>query len=218
MILRRTKVEIAAVLALAVAAVAGTRSWLAQRDLRVHAETIQEAQKQLQAQYQKQINDLGRQISDREAVYLSASKAQAKQFQRAVTPEQVADLLSKTMALRQPIAIVQAAPTPEQPTPSPKAELSVDDLPLAKVYLEGCEQCKLERDKLTADMDARAAQAALAEKQIDSLKVQRDTWKQTAMGGTFWHRLIKAARFVVLGAGAGAVAGAVAICKSGHCK
>src|SRR5437763_1865942 len=205
----RTKIEVAIAGAIVASGVAGVRAWVTEHDLRVHAESVEATQKQLKAGYQKQVNDLAKAVADRDASYQQQVDVLTQKFQQAVTPEQVSRILTSAMKLKTPIQITTLPPTPQSTTPTPIAAVAETDLPQMKVYVEACEECKLERDKLAADADARMAQAALAQKQIESLKAERDTWKLTAKGGTLLQRAKKAAKWWAVGAGIGAAAVAV---------
>ena len=205
----RTKIEVALAVAIVASGVAGVRAWVTEHDLRVHAESVEATQKQLQAGYQKQVNDLAKAVADRDAGYQRQVDVLTQKFQQAVTPEQVSRILTSAMQLKTPIQITALPPTPQSTTPTPIAAVAETDLPQMKVYVEACEECKLEQEKLAADADARMAQAALAQKQIESLKAERDTWKLTAKGGTLLQRVKKAAKWWAVGAGIGAAAVAV---------
>ena len=214
----RTRIEIALAVAIVAGGVAGVRAWVTEHDLRMHAESVEATQKQLQASYQRQVNDLAKAVADRDASYQRQVDVLTQKFQQAVTPEQVSRILTSAMKLKTPIQITALPPTPQSTTPTPIAAVAETDLPQMKVYVEACEECKLEREKLAADADARMAQAVLAQKQIESLKTERDTWKLTAKGGTLLQRVKKAAKWWAIGAAVGAGAGAVVVCQSGHCK
>ena len=214
----RTRIEIALAVAIVASGVAGVRAWVTEHDLRVHAESVEATQKQLQAGYQKQVNDLAKAVADRDASYQRQVDVLTQKFQQAVTPEQVSRILTSAMQLKTPIQITALPPTPQSTTPTPIAAVAETDLPQMKVYVEACEECKLERDKLIGDANDRVAQAVLAQKQIESLKTERDTWKLTAKGGTLLQRVKKAAKWWAIGAAVGAGAGAVVVCQSGHCK
>src|SRR5437764_1195901 len=75
----RTRIEIALAVAIVASGVAGVRAWVTEHDLRVHAESVEATQKQLQAGYQKQVNDLAKAVADRDASYQRQGGAQIKE-------------------------------------------------------------------------------------------------------------------------------------------
>lgn len=208
------KVMLALIAAGLVAGILGFRTWLSEHDLRLHAEEQSKTQQAVQSEVNAQMAALAKQMADRDAAYQSQLKSLDNRFSAAGSSDQLAQLVSQLMALQTPIKVVTPAATPENPHPTPVAQVSDIDAPRVKAYFQDCEQCKLDRTKLQADAATREQQAQLAQKTIDSLKTERDTWKTTAKGGSFMQRLGRAAKWLAIGAGAGAVA----VCGSGHCK
>lgn len=172
------------------------------------------AQETYQKTLQDQLATLRQQMADRDAKYNQDTAALQKRFQQAASPQQIATLISNLMGLKQPITITTPPPTPSNPNPQPVAQVPLADAPQAKQYVEMCESCKLQLAKAQDDLSNRQAQAELAQQQIASLKVQRDSAVTAAKGGNVWHRTTKALKYL----GIGAVAGAAAVCGSGHCK
>jgi hypothetical protein len=190
------------------------RAWISEHDARLRAEEQNKAQAAMQKQAQDQISALSKQVADRDATYQTALATLDKKFSQAATPDQTAQLAAALMGLRAPITVVSPAPSAANPNPTPVAEVPQSDFPQAKTYIQECEQCKLDRDKLTKDAADRATEAALAQKQIEAVKAERDTWEKAAKGGSVLQRIRKGAKWFAWGA----VAGAVALCGSGHCR
>jgi len=210
----RAKVEIAAAIVLLVGGVLAFRSWLSQHDLRLHAEETAKAQQAVQSDAKQQIAGLQKQMADREAAYQVQLKLQGTKFSNSATPAQLAQLASQVMKLQQPIQLQTPPASAANPQPEVEARVPQIDFPQAKSYIEACESCKLERDKLVEDVNDRAAQAALAGKQIVSLQQEVATWKNTANGGNWWLRTKRAAKWLIIGG----AAGGAALCGTGHCK
>jgi hypothetical protein len=210
----RAKLEIAAIVILICAGALGFRTWLSEHDLRLQADAKSKAQEAAQVQAAAQIATIQKQMADRDAAYQSEIQTLDKKFGQTATPDQLAQLVSQLMGLKQPIQVVTPGATAGNANPAPEARVPVIDAPQVKAYFQECEQCKAERTKLQADAADRQAQADLAQKQIEALKSERDTWKTAAKGGSFWQRTGRAAKWLAIGAGAGAVA----LCGSGHCK
>jgi hypothetical protein len=197
-----------------VAGFLGFRTWLSEHDLRLHAEEQSKAQQAVQAEVKSQMAELAKQMADRDAAYQTQLKSLGTKFQQAGTPDQLALIVSQLMGLKQPIQVVTPPANGGTTPQTPVAQIPVTDAPQVKAYFQECEQCKLDRAKLTADAADRAAQAALTQKQIDSLNKDVQIWKTTANGGTKWQRFKRASKWLAIGAGAGAVA----LCGTGHCK
>lgn len=195
----RTKIEIGVVVLLLAVGGIAFRSWLVQHDAMLQAQTTNKAM-------QTQIDQLRTDDTARFADLEKKLDANSKTFQQAVTPQQIADLATQLMALKQPITITTPAPTPENPNPQPIAEVPLPDAPQAKLYLEACESCKIQ-------LPTYQAQVESLKKQNDLLGQQRDQWRIAAKG-TKWGRMKTALKWLAIGSGAGAVA----LCGSGHCK
>lgn len=192
----------------------GAKEFLAEHDARIRAESTVEAQKTLQQQYRQQVSDLAKQMAERDAAYQSSLKQLDARFQRATTPDQLAQLLNTLGALPEQIRAVQSTPTAQNPNPAPHLEIPSLDLPQAKAYIQDCETCKLNLAKATADAADRDTQAHLAQLQIDSLKKENTSLQVALKGGTWFSRVKKAGKYIFWGA----VGGAAAICISGHCR
>lgn len=211
-----TKIGLA-VGALALASVGGayaTRGYMIEHDKRVTAEAVAKTEAAKREQLTGQIADLQKAMADRNAVYQTEVKRLETKFQSAATPQQLAALISQVMGLKQPIQITTPPPTQQNPNPQPVATVPNVDFSQVAAYTQQCEECKLNLTKTQADLADREAQMALADKQIQSLKTERDSWQQTAKGGSWLHRTVKALKYIGIGAGIGAVA----LCGSGHCK
>lgn len=210
----RLKIELAIALVLLGALGVGAKVWLDEHDNRIKAEASVAAQAQLQQQYQAQVSDLQKQVDARDAIYQAEKKAQDLKFQTAVNPVQIAQLVAQVMGLKSPITISTPLPTAQNPNPTPVAQIPQLDFPQAKAYVQQCEECKLNLAKATADAADRESQAHLAQLQIDSLKKENLSLQQAIKGGTFFQRLGKATKYLIIG-GAAAL---VATCTAGHCK
>jgi hypothetical protein len=210
----RLKIELIIGAVLLLGALLGAKVWLDEHDSRIKAEASVAAQQQLQQQYQAQVSDLAKRLEERDANYREQTKSLEAKFQSAATAEQMAQLISGMMGLRQPLSVSNTPPQASGDTSSKIIQLPEVDLPQVKAYAQDCETCKLNLAKATADAADRESQAHLAQLQIDSLKKENLSLTQAVKGGTFFQRLGKATKYLVLG-GAGAI---VAVCGTGHCK
>jgi len=205
--LSRLHAEIAgAVLAVVIGGIA-----LHEHDQHVREKAVSDAVQVAQSTYQKQLATLSAnfdaKMKERDAAYKQQLETLNSKFQTATTPVQIAQLVSQLMGLKSPIQITTPAATPQNPNPQPVAQVMLEDAPQVKTYLHTCEECKLELPKLQADLKDREAQQTLAQKQIDSLKQQRDTALTAARGGTTWQRTWKVVKYLVIGGAIGYAAG-----------
>jgi hypothetical protein len=205
----RVKLEIAAVVTALVLCVVGGRMWLEEHDARLRAEESSKAQQAVQADARAEIAAIQKQMADRDAAYQAQLQTLNTKFSQAASPDQIAQLVTQLMGLKQPIQILTPAPTAQNPNPQPVAQVPLVDAPQAKAYLQDCEECKAARVKLQADVADREQQMAAAQKQIDSLKTERDTWEKTAKGGTKLQRIGRAMKWIGVGVVVGLAASQV---------
>ena len=194
--------------------VLGFRTWLSEHDARLQAEERGKAAAAVQEQAQSQIAALAKEMADRDAQYRSQLQTLDTKFSRAVTPDQLAQLVSQIMGLKAPIQLVTPGASDGNAHPAPIAQVPQIDFPQAKAYVEQCEECKAERAKLQADAADRATQAKLAQQQIDSLKKENGDLQTALKGGGWWLRTKRAAKWLAIGG----LAGGMALCGTGHCK
>ena len=190
---------------------------LHEHDSHVREAAVRDAVQSAQATYQRQLAEQTSQIekhmSDTASAYQSQLQSLQTQMKAAQTPSQVAQLAAQVMALKQPIQISTPAPTPSNPTPEPVATVSTSDTPLVKAYIDACETCKIEVPKLESDLADRAAEAKVAQAQIESLKTERDAAITASKGGNIVTRTVRALKYI----GIGILVGAAAVCGTGHC-
>jgi hypothetical protein len=166
-----------------------------------------------------------------QATQKALTDADARQQSRTAQLAQLlAQLNQKKAAIRNPAQIVTALPdvlplpTPltlpaqtlsagfpatqgssKQPieTPTPKVQLPAEDLKPLYDFAVNCQECQAQ---------LAAAQANLKDEQTkaQALGRERDTALQAARGGSVLRRVVRAAKWFVIGAAAGAVAAKLA--------
>jgi hypothetical protein len=203
-----TRLEISAVLAVVVVGVIALKEHDAKIKEQAVAQAVVDTAKKDQATYAQQVSDLAKQMADRDAAYQQQMRALDTRLQQAQSPGQIATLAAQVMGLKQPIQIIQPAPTAENPHPAPVAEVSTLDAPQVKAYVQQCEECKLNISKATADAADRQAQANLAQLQIDSLKKENTALVVQAKGGTVLKRTLKILKVAACATAGGAAGGA----------
>lgn len=193
--------------------------WKSEHDARLKAEVTVEAQKAAISANQQQITALDSSIkaTQQQLVQVQQQQTQqlaelSKQWAAIKTPQQIAAQADKVMQLPQPIIVNPATNTATVPFP---------DAPAAKAYLESCETCKLNLGAATKTADAQSRIIEQQKAQLDAEKQnsaaiakERDTWEQTAKGGTFWTRVKHDLKIGLIGGGVALVA----VCGSGHCR
>lgn len=99
----------------------------------------------------------------------------------------------------------QARELPDAPAAT--AQIPAADLKPLYDYVQDCRACQAQ----LANAKQNAADDAA---KLSALTRERDAALTAAKGGTFWRRLRRNALWLVVGAGAGAVA----LCGTGHCR
>jgi len=177
----------------------------------------QREQAQLKAELQatqKALEDADARQQSRNAE-LAQLLAQLNEKKTAVqNPAQIVKALPDVLPLPTPLALpaqtANAGPpaTPreaKQPndTPNPKLQLPAEDLKPLYDFAVNCQECQAQLS---------AAQANLKDEQAKTQAVsrERDTALQAARGGSVVRRVVRAAKWFVIGAAAGAVAAKLA--------
>jgi hypothetical protein len=212
----RIKLELAgAVLAIILVAVC-IGAWVGAREDRIRAESTVEAQKSVIAAA------AGRE-ADRDAA-LKTSLSVLEAAKNAVqTPSQAISRLPSVIPLPQPIylsvpaavsqgggngapvGIPQTDPAKAAAAGKPLPDAIIPSADLKPLYDFGveCQACKI---KLTNALADRADDAV----KLTAVTKERDGWETSAKGGTTLQRIKRAGKWFLIGAAAGAVAGAVA--------
>jgi len=190
-----------AVLAVALAAAFFVFEWHSEHDAAVKLQAqiaaqqtviqnAQEAQKQRDAQ-------------------LAGSLARIQALAQSVkTPAQAAIAIPPAInsSVPQPITINMPPASAANPAPDATATIPQPDLKPIYDQIVECQACQKQVPVLQQDLkDSQVQIAALTKQRDDAVKASK---------GTFWSRVKSAAKWVAIGA----AAGAVGLCASGHCK
>jgi hypothetical protein len=210
----RAWIEIVVGLMLLVGGILAFRTWLEERDARVKAEATVDAQKKVFDQAGAHIKELQERDAERQkqtdAAIAGIKGAAAKQ----VTPQQIASWLPKQVQLPVPVTVTVPAPTAANPNPNAQAAIPTADLPALRDYVEKCQECEARLPGAQQDALSKAEQLRQAGIQLSAVEKERDGYRQALKGGTFWTRVKRNAKWLLVGA----AAGGVAVCASGHCK
>lgn len=211
----RAKLELAAAIVAAIAAVLGFRSWLLEHDLRMKTQATVESQQKILDQstdQAKQLSAARAKADEQTAAQIDAMKAAVAKIQ---TPAQIAQWLPKQIpGAPAPIEARLPASTPENPTPDAVVTVPQEDLPILRDQVEACQECTVKLANAVADGVSKDQQLKTAGEALSAAENQRDAYKAALKGGTFWTRTKKAAKFLAIG---GAIGGGL-VCASGHCK
>jgi hypothetical protein len=122
------------------------------------------------------------------------------------TPEEVIGALPGVLPLPKPIEMVEPPAAPasgsgrvDGPTPQPQVSLPLEDLKPLYDSAVRCKECQAELAVAQADLkDEKVKTGALSRERDDALRV--------AKGGSVLQRVARAAKWILIGAAAGAVA------------
>lgn len=187
--------------------------WLGARDDKIRAESFQKAHEETDKLRADEVKQLRAEIEEVKADAARKLDASRATFARAQTPQDVAALVASLMKLQNPVTIVQPPATPENPHPAPIAQVSTEDAPAVKKYVEVCEECKIKLPAAEAQLTASEREKQVLASQLIERTSERDTWRNAARGGSFWQRTKHAGKWGVIG-GAAAI---VIACALGHC-
>lgn len=201
----RAKAEIfAIVIAIAIGGY-GSRTWLAEHDARIRAESqVQAAQKSFDAAAaelkQSQQAQAAKDAETRTTIEkLAAAAAEQK------TPQQIAKWIPTQLG---------SLPAPIKTTPAPASspaapvvyEVPQVDLDFLKNDIAKCQQQAVALAGAQADVTSCQVQQKILNGQIGDLEKQRDGLQAELKGGTFWQRVKHDAKILGVGAAIGAAA------------
>jgi hypothetical protein len=214
--LTRPHLEIAGAVFAVILAIIGVRSWIGEHDARLKAEVTVTAD--------QKISDAAISNSKAQEVAMAArDKAAADREQAMVdaiknlkTTPQILPYVQSNLApgSATPIIVQVPAATKDDPTPPATITIAQSDLPVLRDRLSKCDTDALKVSTCAADIATKTQQLHDAGVSLSEVEGERDAYKQELAGGTKWQRTKKALKFI----GIGALAGAAAVCGSGHCK
>jgi hypothetical protein len=116
------------------------------------------------------------------------------------TPAEAAEQIPLVLpSLPQPLNLDLPSPDASNATSPARATVPQADLQPIYSYIQECRVCEAERAASQADLaDERTKEAALT--------TERDAVIKAAHGGSFWSRVRSSAKWLILGAAAGAIA------------
>jgi hypothetical protein len=206
MLTLRHKIEIAGALVALLAIGIFGGSWIAAREDAIRLKATLDAQNSVIAEAGKR--------EDARAAALRDSLSQLEDLKkRTQTPTQVIQAMPQVLPLPQPItlnlpaALAQGNPNLAGVQPGQTATIPAADLKPLFDFAASCKECQAKVLVLQQDKADDAIK-------IGGLTKERDTAVTAAKGGSVLQRIKKAAKWLAIGV----VAGAVAVCGSGHCK
>lgn len=191
----------------------GFKSWLAEHDARLQAETSSRVDEKSSQQAASQIKALQDQINSRDVQTAITLESMKQIISKVQTPQQISTWIPQQLPTPTPITVNVPPATASNPTPNAVASIPQEDLPAIRDAIAGCQQCKVKLAAAQADNQAKDQQLKQAGAVLSAKQDEVDNWKKAAKG-TFWSRTKSALKYVV----AGGLITTTAICGSGHCK
>jgi len=167
-------------------------SWRADRRDRSQLESELAATKQLLAAADTRQHDRDAQLAQTLATLAAEKRA-------TVTPAQIIHDLPSQLPLPSPIVLQSAPASPNSPSPKNNAIIPAEDLKPLYDFTVDCKACQSKLATAQADLsDERQKSSALTRERDDALRIAR--------GGSLIRRITCAAKWLLIGAAAGAVA------------
>jgi hypothetical protein len=167
-------------------------SWRADHRDRSQLESELAATKQLLAAADARQHDRDTQLAQTLAT-LAAEK------RTIVTPAQIIHDLPSQLPLPSPIVLQSLPATPDSPSSKTNAVIPAEDLKPLYDFTIDCKACNAKLSTAQADLtDERQKTTALARERDDALRIAR--------GGSLIRRITRVAKWLLIGAAAGAVA------------
>jgi hypothetical protein len=192
----------------------GAYEWIQEHDQRIKAQAIVQAQQAAQQTFAEQLKTLSAQQAQFQAEQNQKLVAMQAQFAKSNTPTEIAALVAQIMGLKQTPVIVTPAPTPENPHPTPVAEVPISEAPTVKAYVQKCQECDLRLQTATEQLQAASQRENLMTQTAQSKDKEIATLQVAVKGGTVLQRVGKAAKQILIG---GAIV-VVLLAASGHLK
>jgi hypothetical protein len=181
--------ELATVLVLALSAIL---AWRADRRDRSQLESELATTKQLLAAADARQHDRDVQLAQSLAV-LAAEK------RTIVTPAQIIHDLPSQIPLPSPIVLEPTPASSNSASPQSNAVIPSEDLKPLYDFALDCKACQAKLNAAQGDLtDERKKSATLTQERNDALRIAR--------GGSTWRRIGRAAKWLLIGAAAGAIA------------
>jgi type II secretory pathway pseudopilin PulG len=136
---------------------------------------------------------------DRDAQLAQTLAALAAEKRTIVTPAQIVRELPTQISLPSPIVLQSTPALPDSPTPKTNAVIPTEDLKPLYDFTLNCKACQAKLSAAQGDLsDERKKTTALTHERDDALRIAR--------GGSAWRRIGRAAKWLLIGAAAGAIA------------
>lgn len=200
--LLRTKIELVVGVVLLIGATLIGRTWLADHDARLQAESQSKVLSQTQQQNQQQIQALSDLVKQVQSDNQKQVNALADAVKNLKTPDAQLAWVIAQLKTQQPLAI-QVPKDSSQP-----AIVSIPqvDLPGIVAQVQECKTCQLNLSAATQQLSIKDQQLQKSNADLTLEKQNSHNWQVAAKGGTTWQRFTKAAKWLAIGAVAGAVA------------
>ena len=211
----RAKVELAAGILVLIAIVIGFSAWLGEHDAKIKAESEVAAQKEAFDKAADQMKTLQAADKERDAKTAETIAQLAQAAAKQVTPQQIASWIPQQIQnAPQPITVNIPPATAANPKPDAVFSVPQADLPTVRDAIEKCQVNAVQLTGCQANLASRDEQLKVAGEKLSAVERERDAYQTALKGGTFFQRVKRAGKWLLIGG----AAGAVALCASGHCR
>jgi hypothetical protein len=212
----RAKVEVGLGILFLACTAFGFSQWLAEHDDKIQAQATVAAQKEVFDKAAEQIKSIQQADAERDKQTAATIAQLSAAASAQKTPQQIASWIPQQVpGLPQPITINVPPSTPANPTPNAVASIPQVDLPKLRDTIENCQANYVLLTSCRSDVASRDSQIKILKEQtIPSIEKERDGYKDALKGGTFFTRVKRAGKWLAIGG----LAGAAALCGSGHCR
>ena len=190
--------------ALGLAIVLGGFEWLQEHDARLKAQTQTAVQQKSIDQAKADAVTVQQQLAAR----LQALEAQRQQ--PATAPQIVIDAAKLFPNLPAQLQVVTPPPTTQMVNGKPVEVPSAPVVQIPQVDFAALQNGAISCQENAAKLDACTRTAADTAGALKTTTAQRDEWETAAKGGTWIHRTLTAAKWIVIGGATGYVAGKAA--------
>jgi uncharacterized protein HemX len=194
---REAVIGILAILLLAV----GIFSWMQEHDARLKAEAQTAAQQKTIDQAAKDAQTVQQNLD------AQMKTLEAERQAPATAPQIVIDAAKMFPGLAAPLQVVQPAPVEQTVNGKTEEIPSAPVVQIPQVDFAALQQGAITCQENSAKLDACTLTQADTQTELTQTKAQASEWEKTAKGGTWLHRAVTAAKWVVIGVAAGYVAG-----------
>lgn len=178
-----------------------------EHDARLKAEGAQAVQAQVISAAQTTINQAKADQAKTDSDLKAQLSSIANQRTVVITPQQAAAAIPTIIHdLPMPVQ-VQTVPATATAQTTQQIVIPQADIPAFQKYKLDCDESSAKLTACTLNAASTAIEQTAAATQLKAVTTERDAWKTTAKGGTWWHRTVTSAKWIAIGGATGYIAG-----------